>query len=1135
GGTTRSVKSLSNLATDGDLLGDLAQRLRALNAALSAWNHPEEARDERYPSTAYHYLLTALNCGSRSNRRLDELRALTNVSMGAAPLLLVREFGNRFLPNPLSYALEPDLWAGQMVIAPFGYVHGDLNPGNILCRVDDPEEIFLIDFSRHEPRGPLFFDLAYLELELIVRRLHDQPGAEWKDLLDAVTADRLFAGAGGQSAQRPSRPYARCTYDDCVLPVREQVKALINAGKSAHGVAEQFEIAWWIAACAAGLVLTRREGWLGQPRQRLAFLYAAYALERALDLLGLLPGNTEYTHFDLTVQSMAPTRAVERAYAEAVLDDLEDFEFTYVDLAGTQAAVPLNAPTKRRSRLTVPRDRAPRVALPLTQLPEGTLTGARKPLENIRAAMRAEDRVLLLGEPGSGKTTTLLRLFYDYAQDLTGTPGALIPVFVPLARYRGQSADDFREFTRECLADFSPELAESFDWLWAHDRLVLLCDALNEMPRESQETLAGLQATLANVKHTAVSCRVKDFTNDDLKEAGRFAIVEIRDLTPPLMQAIITGYRYQRNADEAWVPLTEEQQDGLWVEELRGSDNLLAAWDVLRAAGHADAFWRDERPPGNILAWWDDNREEARRVMLSDPKGLMLLCRNPYMLFLVIEIYRVRGGLSGSRGALFADFVATLMEREGLAAISDDGTVTLTAAGKALNAALVRLAEVMQLQRGQTDITHDEALELLGGEAHLRLAAQCSLVYETSAAVRFSHQLVQEYFASQQMVADIDAGRLANTYWPPERWWERTGREQTALILAGVIGLAKAVAWLAPAQPELALDCVEEARGQGGMADSDLQALMIAGAHAKIGDPDNPVGCAAAYRVLGRLNADDRKGVGVIKRASIALPDIDWVEIPAGAFLMGSDKALDAQADDNELPQRHVKLPTFWITRYPVTYAQYEAFVAAGGYHERGYWTDAGWEWKGANTQPELCWNDPIWHISNHPVVGITWYEADAYTRWLNMVFGDSLRPIGTARMSGLEIRLPTEAEWEKAARGWDGRIYPYGNRFDTANGNTSATDIERTCAVGIFPEGASPYGLLDMSGNVWEWCLTHWRDSYTAPADNQAEGKARRVLRGGSWFSNQSSTRVAGRFWLMPLNRDVNLGFRVVVGSVPV
>lgn len=179
-------------------------------------------------------------------------------------------------------------------------------------------------------------------------------------------------------------------------------------------------------------------------------------------------------------------------------------------------------------------------------------------------------------------------------------------------------------------------------------------------------------------------------------------------------------------------------------------------------------------------------------------------------------------------------------------------------------------------------------------------------------------------------------------------------------------------------------------------------------------------------------------------------------------------------------------------------------------------------------------------NLPNHPVVGVTWYEALAFSQWLNQqlkatgfrfqVLRDGKCEAITLEPEIWQIRLPKEAEWEKAARGTDGRIYPWGEEIDPERANYDATNINATSAVGCFPLGESPYGVLDMSGNVWEWCQTKWRDSYKEQADESLEGSDPRVVRGGSWIDDPRDVRCAARCRYSPGGRLNSLGFRVVV-----
>jgi iron(II)-dependent oxidoreductase len=254
-----------------------------------------------------------------------------------------------------------------------------------------------------------------------------------------------------------------------------------------------------------------------------------------------------------------------------------------------------------------------------------------------------------------------------------------------------------------------------------------------------------------------------------------------------------------------------------------------------------------------------------------------------------------------------------------------------------------------------------------------------------------------------------------------------------------------------------------------------------------------------------------------------------WVEVPAGPFLMGSrdDNPL---ASDSEKPQHEQPMSyAYRIGRYPVTNAEFARFVEAKGYENRDFWTEAGWEWKGDTAGPKRYGGE--FDKPDHPVVGVSWYEAVAYCHWL----AQTLRASGELAEDEM-IRLPTEAEWEKAARGEHGREWPWGDEFDPAKANTMEGGPRHTTPVGQYsPDGDSPYGCADVAGNVWEWCSTRWVDNYQVyerKADQDPEGGASRVVRGGSWNSDQRCARCACRGWGYPSYRLDFIGFRVVGAS---
>lgn len=320
-------------------------------------------------------------------------------------------------------------------------------------------------------------------------------------------------------------------------------------------------------------------------------------------------------------------------------------------------------------------------------------------------------------------------------------------------------------------------------------------------------------------------------------------------------------------------------------------------------------------------------------------------------------------------------------------------------------------------------------------------------------------------------------------------------------------------------------------------------------------------------------------------------PMLCFVHIPAGKFLMGSDKK-DKEAYDVEKPAHTLDLAEFYMTRYPVTNAQYRLFVEADGYDTQAYWTPEGWAWRNGadndlsgikdkhvweiyqnalNARPvekrdhPYWWNHPQWGALSRPVVGLSWYESLAYCCWLNQQLTASagqwldrnnLDRSARAFWQGLAdgrliVALPTEAQWEKAARGGspllagdgkggEARRYPWGGEISPDHANYDDTGLKQTSPVGMFPRGGTPEGLLDMAGNTWEWTSSRWgKDPYTQEykypykADDGREdlsGSHARVLRGGSWNNNSRFARCASRHGLTPTLFDSDLGFRIVV-----
>ena len=233
-----------------------------------------------------------------------------------------------------------------------------------------------------------------------------------------------------------------------------------------------------------------------------------------------------------------------------------------------------------------------------------------------------------------------------------------------------------------------------------------------------------------------------------------------------------------------------------------------------------------------------------------------------------------------------------------------------------------------------------------------------------------------------------------------------------------------------------------------------------------------------------------------------------WVEIPGGRGTMATDESNVTLS----IPSQ-----TYWMAKYPVTNAQYAKFIEAGGYSTQRWWTAQGWQTcqKRNWTQPRY-WTDAKWKGPEQPVVGVSWVEAVAFCRWLS-------------EMTGEKIMLPTEAQWQYAAQGDDGRAYPWGNAWDAGrcNNNVDGKGIGRTTPVQQYEgKGDSPFGVVDMAGNVWEWCST----SYNTGRDD-LDGTDLRVLRGGSWDLTLTDIfRCTFRYRFTPTHGNTYGGFRLAL-----
>ncbi len=790
-------------------------------------------------------------------------------------------------------------------------------------------------------------------------------------------------------------------------------------------------------------------------------------------------------------------------------------------------------------------------------------------------------RLVLLGDPGSGKSTfvnfvalclvgeglghaaaNLARLREPLPQEegelrlekpepQPWSHGALLPVRVVLRDFaaRGlppagepataQHLWDFiaAELKAAALGDFAPHLRRE---LLKRGGLLLL-DGLDEVPEAEQ-------------RRTQLKQAVEDF-------AASFGRCHI----------LVTSrtYAYQQ---QAW-------------RLVSFAEAVLAPFSAGQIRSFVDRWYAHIASLRGLAPDDAQGRAELLRRAIFGSDRLRALAERPLLLTLMTSLHAWRGGtLPEKREELYADTVDLLLDWwESPKVVRDRERVVVQQPSLAewlqvdrarvrglLNELAYRAHAAQPDTTGTADIPEGDLLSGLmrlsqNPEVHSNPALLISYLSQRAGLLvprgvgvyTFPHRTFQEYLAACYLAAHEYPERVAAlARQSPDRWRE-------VALLAGATTTARGsdFALWALAEELCPHEPAEGAAQSDGEAWGALlagQALVESANLAGVGERDQgkvrrivrhlvrlleagrlpAVERAAAGHVLGKLG-DPRLGVGL---RPDGLPDIAWCDVPAGSFIMGSRKENDLDASDDEQPQHEQDVPySYRVARYPVTNAQYRVFVQAGGYGERRYWTEAEQTgiWTDGHVQGRYDeqprarpydFGEPF-ALPNHPVVGVTWYEAVAFCRWLTEV----LRERGELH-AGQAINLPGEAQWEKAARGpsassGHGRAYPWGDDPDPNRANYDDTGIGGTSAVGCFPGGTSPYGVEEMSGNVLEWCATKWQDSYSSYRDdNDPAGRDPRVLRGGAFYYNAGYVRCASRNWYYPLGRYRSVGFRIVL-----
>ncbi len=691
-------------------------------------------------------------------------------------------------------------------------------------------------------------------------------------------------------------------------------------------------------------------------------------------------------------------------------------------------------------------------------------------LESLREAVDKYPCVILLGDPGCGKTTALENMAYQFSDQ----PDKL-PVPLRLSEFEsGMSLEDFIiqgwGGSMEAGHWGAKELAANLEAYLDAGKLFFLFDALNEMPLEGyRERCLALRRFIdqrsAQGNRFLVTCRILDYS----EELSGLQRVEVQPLSDDKIQHFL-----QNELPEEW--------QGLWQS----------------------------------LTQSDDGQHR-----------LLEMARNPYLLTVMIDVFEEDSQLSQNRADLMQRFTQILLGWSKAKCPSDkwiDADVQYEALSvmafemqaRSGFGTKVKTEQVKAVMPDQIQLDPNWPSQPAPPDQILSLAVGAKIIEMPvdRSTVRFYHQILQEYFAAYQMLkwdpndlADFWYLPLLETEMPlwvrPENNYEplppppSTGWEETTIIATGLspANNTQLIHTLLEINPVLAGRCLLQGQAR---FDSATRQIVIDRLLLTIVNPEVSLRVRiAAGSVLGDLG-DPRLG--------------EMVVIPAGIFLMGEGSE-----------QHELLLPDYQLGKYPVTYAEYARFIEAGGYQDKSFWTEAGWIEVGQKQNEPRYWQDARFNKPNQPVIGLSWYECVAYCRWLSAE-------------SGKLYRLPTEAEWEKGAKGVDGRVYPWGNEFEASRLNARAGD-QQVCTitpVGIYPTGVSPFGLFDCAGNVWEWCATRWKKPlpYDVNQDewqaDYLEGQNLRVLRGGSWNYKAEVTRCGHRFKFQPYGWTGRGSFRV-------
>ncbi len=809
----------------------------------------------------------------------------------------------------------------------------------------------------------------------------------------------------------------------------------------------------------------------------------------------------------------------------------------------------------------------------LKQRGDQSISAAGLPIPDLRAALMEHNktRLIILGAPGAGKTTTLHRFAFDLAVERMRNPlTGKIPFFVNLFEFNSAEHSP-EDFLSKKWANHAP--SESFGDAVGRGQVCFLLDGVNQMPHADLsariEKWAAWARGLYDPNWAVFTCRSAEYDG-----ALYLPEVHVQELDPAQMKKYFE-LKFQERAAPLWDAFEKRLQ--------RGNDRF------------------DK------------------------------LAQNPYMLSLLAERAGEGEKFTDSRAALFQSISEKALENElkeerAPAALTRDKNTTRPA----LLRALEHLGYAMQQKGEGSSLTYAQAAQVslpapVTLDDLLEVGTNAQILEcdgeKPNTIISFHHQLLQEFFAARELAQKFaqqenltDKWRVNSRAWqfwrelflmsepfrrvdavlqrfdfwheriripeelppPPVTHWEQvaqlaasmTGAESTRFIETvkrdNLPLAARALAEADATRKELA-PLAERVRAEllTRMRDDSVWMPSRIDAGLALGDLGHPEFVSQQFSFEG-------------KSISAIVPPMENVR--AGEFVFGSDPKDKRAYPDEYTTQRRQALPAYAIGRYPVTNAEFKLFVEQDGYKNERWWSEGGKKWKAGGADAHAgaiddwmytrsllqkqnlaeyrqryertaswqrywqevtqlpddvareraakvferpfdrpaFWNDPDSNNAAQPVVGVNWYEAEAYCAWLSAV-------------TGRVFQLPSEMEWEKAARGENGNEYPWGETFESARANTNESRILKPTPVGMFRNGLSPFGLYDASGDVWEWTDSWYQVYEGGETSSNIPHEKYRVVRGGSFNNDGTNSRCAYRTRKSPVYMFDFIGFRVL------